>query len=65
MMMKNKNTIEDEIDAIRIMLYEQTKHMTVKEFNDFIRKETAPINEKYGFKPISRVVERGKKETSE
>ncbi|MDR1051442.1 MAG: hypothetical protein LBP95_10265 [Deltaproteobacteria bacterium] len=63
--MKNKNTIEDEIDAIRIELYEQTKHMTPKEFIAFIHKQTAPINEKYGFKPISRVMERGEKKTSE
>jgi hypothetical protein len=63
--MKNQNTIEDEIDAIRIALYEETKHMTVKELNAYIKKETAPINEKYGFKPISRVMERVETKTSE
>jgi hypothetical protein len=63
--MKNKNTIEDEIDAIRIELYEQTKHMTSKEFIAFIQKQTAPINEKYGFKPISRVMEYDNKKTSD
>jgi hypothetical protein len=62
--MSNKNTIEDEIDAIRIALYEETKHMTVKELNDYIKKETTPINKKYGFKPISRVMERVETKTS-
>ncbi|MDR1013059.1 MAG: hypothetical protein LBL38_02210 [Lactobacillales bacterium] len=63
--MSNKNTIEDEIDAIRIALYEETKHMTVNELNDYIKKETAPIIEKYGLKLVSRVKERNKVKTSE
>jgi hypothetical protein len=48
--MKNPNTIEDEIDAIRIALYEKTKDMTIKEFNEYVEKQTAPIIKKFGFK---------------
>jgi hypothetical protein len=53
--MKNPNTIEDEIDAIRIALYEKTKDMTIKEFNEYVEKQTAPIIKKYGFKVASKI----------
>jgi hypothetical protein len=54
-MKKNANTIQDEIDAIRIALYEETKHMTPEEFNDYVRTQTAPIIEKFGLKLISSI----------
>ncbi|MDR1870361.1 MAG: hypothetical protein LBS60_00290 [Deltaproteobacteria bacterium] len=53
--MKNPNTIKDEIDAIRIALYEKTKDMTIKEFNEFVEKRTAPIIKKFGFKVASKI----------
>jgi hypothetical protein len=52
--MKNRNTIEDELDAIRVDLYEKTKGMTSAEANAYIREQTAPVNEKYGIKPVAR-----------
>jgi hypothetical protein len=45
-----KSDIENEIDAIRISLYEQTKHMTISEFTAFINNGVAAAGEKYGFK---------------
>jgi len=46
------NPIEDALDATRVKLYEQTKHMTAEERTEYIRKLTAPINEKYGIAPV-------------
>ncbi|MDR3154276.1 MAG: hypothetical protein LBW85_08425 [Deltaproteobacteria bacterium] len=56
-MTKIKNDIEDEIDAIRINLYEKTKHMTYEEMSKYISDEVTPIYEKYGIKPISSIDE--------
>jgi hypothetical protein len=44
-MAKNKNTIEDVIDAIHLDNYEKIKHMSGKEMFAYIEKEVAPINE--------------------
>jgi hypothetical protein len=51
--MTNKNTIEDELDAIRIKLYEATKEMTLSEKVAYRLNQIKPVCEKYGFKPIS------------
>jgi deoxyhypusine synthase len=51
------NSIEAEIDAIRIALYEKTKGMTIQEFHDHIGKEIAPIYERLGIKPVSSIVD--------
>jgi hypothetical protein len=56
-MFDNKTTIEDEIDAIRLKLYEQTKNMNYQEFITFIKRETEPINKQYGIKTISGIDE--------
>jgi hypothetical protein len=50
-----ENTIEDEIDAIRLKLYEKTKNMSYEEFKDFIKTETKPINEQFRLKSISGI----------
>ncbi|MDR3186299.1 MAG: hypothetical protein LBU04_05785 [Christensenellaceae bacterium] len=51
--MKN-NTIELELNAIRIAMYEKTKHMNADEYNDYIGKLISPVFKKYGFKSVSR-----------
>jgi hypothetical protein len=56
-MSKNDNTIEDEIDAIRLDLYERTKHMSTEELLAFIKKETAPIHKQFGTRSISGIDE--------
>jgi hypothetical protein len=47
-------SIEDEIDATRIKLYELTKDMTDSEMESYFSDLVAPIYKKYGIKPISR-----------
>jgi hypothetical protein len=54
-MMRNNNTIEDELDAIRLEFFEKTKHMTIEQKMAFIHEETDPIHKKYGIKPISKI----------
>ena len=44
------NPVEDEIDAIRIKLYEQTKDMTVSEQTAFFRKMVQEGIERHGIK---------------
>ncbi|MDR1085031.1 MAG: hypothetical protein LBP22_09285 [Deltaproteobacteria bacterium] len=56
--MKNINTIEDELDAIRIELYEATKGMTTAERNEYFRQQVQPVNEEFGIKPIARAPQR-------
>ena len=46
------NPIEDALDATRVKLYEQTKHMNAEERTEYIRVLTAPINEKYNISPV-------------
>jgi hypothetical protein len=61
MTMKKANTIEDELDATRIKLFEATKGMTTTETQAYYSKFVAPIYEKYGIKPIARVPQRAMK----
>jgi hypothetical protein len=56
--MKNINTIEDELNAIRIEFYEVTKGMTIAERNEYLRQQVKPVYEEFGLKPISRAPQR-------
>jgi hypothetical protein len=58
-----KSDIERELDAIRIDLYEQTKHITASEKTDFFNKAAAALSKKYGFKIISKVEQRNQNKT--
>ena len=49
-----KSDVEKEIDAIRLELYEETKHMTKSERVAFFYKQAALAGEKYGFKLSNR-----------
>jgi len=54
-MSKNTNSyIEDELDAIRIELYEQTKNMPPDERIAYLRSLAAPVNKEFNITPISR-----------
>ena len=44
-----KNDIEDEIDRIRIKLYEETKHLTHEEHARLTNERSRKAAEKYGF----------------
>jgi hypothetical protein len=51
----NYDTFEDELDAIRIKLYEETKDMTPEEEIAYLRAKTAPIHEKYHIRTVSEI----------
>jgi len=49
--MKRKiDPIEQEVNAIRLRIYEETKHMTTAEFSEYIHKKTEATIKKYGMK---------------
>jgi hypothetical protein len=45
-------TIEDEIDEIRLQIYEKIKDMTPQERVEYFNKRGAACAKKYGFKVI-------------
>ena len=53
--MKNKNTIEDELNAIRIELYEKTKGMTPDEEVTYLKLLSAPILKEFGIRTVDQV----------
>ncbi|MDR0548243.1 MAG: hypothetical protein LBI10_02350 [Deltaproteobacteria bacterium] len=57
----SKNTIEDELDAIRIELYEETKNMTISERLEYYHKQVEPVYQEFGIKQIDSVPQRPKK----
>ena len=48
-------SIEDEIDEIRLRIYERTKDMTIEERTEYYRKSSERAAKKYGFKCIPTV----------
>jgi hypothetical protein len=48
--MRTLNTIEDEIDQIRLGIYEKTKNMTTEQLIEYYRKSGEASAKKYGFK---------------
>jgi len=50
--MKKNNTIERDINKIRISIYEETKDMTPEQRVKYTRERTEPIIQKYGLKVI-------------
>jgi hypothetical protein len=62
--MKTPNTIEDELDEIRVELYEQTKDMTCDERVAYFKSLAAPILKEYGLHTLNeiRAEEQAKKE---
>ena len=54
-MMKTPNTIEQEINEIRVKIYERTKDMTPQQRVEYYRKSGEASAKKYGFKVIDRV----------
>jgi hypothetical protein len=53
--MKRPNTFEDELDEIRIKLYEETKNMTVKEQVAYFNSLAAPILQEYGLRTLNQI----------
>ena len=50
--MKTPNTIERDLDRIRLKIYEETKHMTSAQYVEHIAKSTEAGAKKFGFKII-------------
>ena len=53
--MKNKNSIsiEDELNAVRIELYEKTKGMTPDEEIAYLKSLSAPILKEFGIRTVN------------
>ena len=50
--MKTNNTIERDINKIRLAIYEETKDMTPEQRVEYTRRRTEPIIQQYGLKVI-------------
>jgi len=50
--MKTISDIEQEVNKIRLEIYEKTKDMTPAQIADYYRKSTDATIEKYGFRVI-------------
>jgi hypothetical protein len=51
--MKTSDTIEREINQIRLQIYERTKDMTPAQLTEYYKKSGEASSKKYGFKIIS------------
>ena len=49
------NTFEDELDAIRLAIYEEIKDMTPEEEVAYIKSLSAPILKEYGLHTYSQI----------
>jgi hypothetical protein len=58
--MKSPNTIEDEISATRLKIYEQTKNMTQGEFVAHINSTANEVLKRHGISPAKMVKEKQK-----
>ncbi|MDR3336194.1 MAG: hypothetical protein LBT16_03220 [Treponema sp.] len=45
--------VEEEVDAIRDRIWEETKGMSPSEFNEYVERKTAPVIKKFGIKLAS------------
>jgi hypothetical protein len=55
--MKNPDTSKDELDDIRVKLYEQTKNMDLDEHTEFFSNIAKNAAKKYGFTFINDISE--------
>ncbi|MDR1622595.1 MAG: hypothetical protein LBS00_09495 [Synergistaceae bacterium] len=57
--MKKPNTIEAELNDIRVQYYEATKGMTPEEEIAYVRAEVKPIHKQFNIHAVSRRGEAG------
>ena len=50
--MRKPNPVEDEIDAIRLALYEEIKDMSPSEMTAYIKAQVAPLEKQFGIRPV-------------
>ena len=46
-------TIEQEINEIRLQIYEETKDMTPAQITEYYKQSTADVIQKYGFRVVA------------
>ena len=56
--MKTANTIERDINATRIKIYERTKDMTPQQRVEYYRNSGEASAKKYGFKVVESAIRR-------
>jgi hypothetical protein len=56
--MNNVKTIEQEVNQIRLGIYEQTKDMTPTQLTEYYKQNTDSIIEKYGFRVLVNAKEK-------
>ena len=56
--MKTTKTIEQEINRIRLEIYEETKNMTLKQRNERLGKIVNSAQKEFGFKRIASAKEK-------
>ena len=56
--METSNTIEQEVNQIRLMIYEKTKGMTPEHLTEYYKRSTEATIKKYGFKIIASAKEK-------
>ena len=55
---KTPKTIEQEINEIRLEIYEKTKDMTPTQLTEYYKQSTEATIKKYGFKVIANAKEK-------
>jgi len=61
--MKTISKIEQEINQIRLQIYEKTKDMTPAQLSEYYRKNTDATVQKYGFKIVASARDNVEQET--
>ena len=56
--MKTSNTIERDLDRIRLKIHEETKHMTPTQYVDYYNRIGEAAAKKYGFTRVAGVKSR-------
>jgi hypothetical protein len=49
------NSFEEELDAIRLAIYEEIKDMTPEEEVAYINAQAAPILKEYGLRTVNQI----------
>ena len=56
--MKTINAIEQEVNRIRLGIYENTKNMTASQLTDYYQKSGEASAKKYGFKIVKSAIQK-------
>jgi hypothetical protein len=60
-----KNTIEADLDKIRVKLYEQTKHLHGAAMTAYLKKLSAPVLKEYGIRTVGEIANNSEKTSIE